>query len=68
MGYFLSREDVNKWKKSQTFRGEYKMRTDELDVTEEELNTYKIGLTPMFEQLYDVLQLGQNNEKEMRRL
>ena len=55
MGYFLSREDVNVWKKSQTFKGEYKMKTVEMDVSEDELESYTIGLTPLFQQLYDVL-------------
>jgi len=59
MGFFKSREGVNKWKKSQTFKGEYKMKTIEYNIDKSDLEHYEelglIGLTPGFQHRYDVL-------------
>ena len=59
MGFFKSREDVNIWKRSQTFKGEYKMKTIEYNIDKTDLEHYEklglLGLSPGFKHRYDVL-------------
>lgn len=59
MGFFLSREDVNVWKKCEEFKSEYKMKTIEFGISKGDLEVMiekgMIGITEHFQWLRDVL-------------